>query len=237
MAKPKAAELQHIPKPLRALAVRVGSLNPDPANARLHSERNLKAIEASLRRFGQYVPLVVQKQGRIIRIGNARHEVMERMGWEWCAALVVDESDVEATARAIADNRTAELAHWDDAALARTLDSLTTHMELEQVGFDQDELDELMAGLDPEGRRDETEIALGESLKDVEPELRISPELHERQDYIVVLFDNQFDWQVACDRLGIERVRCRKNGKSTIEQKGLGRVIRAQQLFAAMGME
>lgn len=56
-------DLSHIAEPLRALAVPVASLNPDPANARTHDRRNLDAIKASLAKFGQRLPLVVQKAG------------------------------------------------------------------------------------------------------------------------------------------------------------------------------
>jgi ParB-like chromosome segregation protein Spo0J len=41
--------------------VRLDAIHPDPANARQHPERNLEAIENSLRRFGRVEPLVVQK--------------------------------------------------------------------------------------------------------------------------------------------------------------------------------
>ena len=48
------------------------SLHLDPANARSHGPENMDAIVASLRRFGQADPLVVQKKtGRVIG-GNGR---------------------------------------------------------------------------------------------------------------------------------------------------------------------
>ena len=47
--------------------VPLDALHLDPANARAHDERNLAAIEASLARFGQAEPLVVQAgTGRVI---------------------------------------------------------------------------------------------------------------------------------------------------------------------------
>jgi hypothetical protein len=102
---------------LRALAVPIGDLVPDPANARLHNERNIGAIEASLSKFGQRSPIVVQKRGMVVRAGSGRLEAARNLGWTEIAAIVVDESDREATAFAIADNRTAELATWDSDVL------------------------------------------------------------------------------------------------------------------------
>ena len=57
--------------------VPLDSLAPDPANARTHGDENLDAIEASLRRFGQVEPLVVQAgTGRIIA-GHGRLAAMK----------------------------------------------------------------------------------------------------------------------------------------------------------------
>lgn len=141
--------LLHIALPLRALAVPIDSLNLDPANARLHDEKNLAAITGSLARFGQRLPIVVQEQGRIVRAGNGRVMAAKALGWSHIAAVVVDESEVEATAFAIADNRSSELAQWDDEALAKLLQSLPGDA-LAATGFSDDELAELLDSLSPE---------------------------------------------------------------------------------------
>ena len=48
--------------------VALSDLHQDPANARAHPDVNLSAIEASLARFGQAEPLVVQAEsGRVHR--------------------------------------------------------------------------------------------------------------------------------------------------------------------------
>ena len=93
-------DLSHIAEPLRRLAVPCSSLHLDPDNARLHPEENIEAIRKSLAEFGQDQPLVVQKQGRIVRKGNDRLKAARELGWKWIAALVVDEGDVRAAARA-----------------------------------------------------------------------------------------------------------------------------------------
>jgi hypothetical protein len=118
------AELSHIAEPLRRLAIPCSSIHLDPNNARLHSDKNIDAIMKSLAEFGQDQPVVVQKQGMIARKGNGRLLAAKRLGWKWIAALVVDEDDVAAAARAIADNRAAELATWDEAKLAQLLQSI-----------------------------------------------------------------------------------------------------------------
>jgi DNA modification methylase len=139
-------DLSHIAEPLRPLATRCSSLNFDPDNARLHSEENIEAIMKSLQEFGQDQPLVAQRQGMIVRKGNGRLLAARRLGWEWIAALVVDEDNVAAAARAIADNRAAELASWDEEKLAQLLQSIRDagDIDLEVTGFSQADIEQLL---------------------------------------------------------------------------------------------
>lgn len=127
-------DLDHIVEDLRSIAMPIDELNVDPNNARAHDERNIDAICASLKNFKQRHPVVVQKQGMIVRAGNGRVVAAKRLGWTHVAAVVVDESEVEATAFAIADNRTAELATWDWPVLAGSLKTL------DEAGFPLGEL-------------------------------------------------------------------------------------------------
>ncbi len=138
--------LSHIAEALRPLAIPCSSLNFDPNNARLHPDENIEAIMKSLAEFGQDQPLVVQKQGMIVRKGNGRLQAARRLGWEWIAAFVVDENDVRAVARAIADNRSAELATWDEEKLAQMLRSIREAGEIDLVvtGFSQADIERLL---------------------------------------------------------------------------------------------
>ena len=82
--------------------VSIEALHTDPANARAHDEANLAAIRASLERFGQSEPLVVQAStGRVIG-GNGRLAVMQRLGWKACDVVQLDIDDLQATALGIA---------------------------------------------------------------------------------------------------------------------------------------
>jgi DNA modification methylase len=124
---------------------RLEELHPDPANARLHDEENLDDIRNSLLEFGQVELLVVQKgTGKVIG-GNGRLTVMREMGWTEVDIAEVDANDVRAAALAIALNRSAEKAKWDDVVLARTLKALQSeNFDIGKVGFDDDELDAIL---------------------------------------------------------------------------------------------
>lgn len=117
----EAHDLDHIAAGLRPLAVPLGDIERDSRNARTHDQANLDAIRASLERFGQRQPLVVNKESGTILAGNARHQVAESLGWTHVAVVYVEDDAASATGYAIADNRTAELAGWDDQLLAELL--------------------------------------------------------------------------------------------------------------------
>lgn len=139
MAKRAAKlDLSHIHEQLRPLALPLGELVPDPANARKHNDKNLAAIRGSLAQFGQRKPLVVQRTGMIIRAGNGTYEAAKSLGWEHLACVLVDEDDVSAVGFAIADNRTAELAEWDEEVLGKLL---------REVEVGEESLQEMFAGL------------------------------------------------------------------------------------------
>ena len=126
--------------------VEVSTLLNDPANVRKHNERNLESIKASLARFGQQKPIVVGRDGVVIA-GNGTLAAARSLGWSMIDIVRSHLTGAEATAYAIADNRTAELAEWDDDALAQQLAALQIEDEelLAVTGFDEKEL-EAMSG-------------------------------------------------------------------------------------------
>lgn len=139
----------YIAKALFPLVVSLHRIKPDPANVRKHPVRNLETIVASLQRYGQRKPIVVNKRTGLIEAGNATWEAAKRLGWEKLAAVFVDDDPTTATGYAVADNRTAELAEWDDVELVRTLEALQTAGEMTHVGFDDQELDALLRLVNP----------------------------------------------------------------------------------------
>ncbi len=131
--------------------VALDALHLDPSNARQHGERNMEAIKGSLRRFGQREPLVVQAgTGRVVG-GNGRLLAMRELGYTDADIVEVDLNDVEATALAIALNRSGELAEWDLPALGSLLESLQAADALDGVGFSQADIDEVLSSIINEG--------------------------------------------------------------------------------------
>jgi len=116
--------------------ISVADLSLDPSNVRKHSRRNLDAIKASLRKFGQQKPIVVDAKG-IVLAGNGTLTAAKELGWTEIQIVRTELAGVEATAFAIADNRTAELAEWEEDKLNAVLKSLQDEgFELVDVGFE-----------------------------------------------------------------------------------------------------
>ena len=118
--------------------IKIGNLTPDPQNARTHDDTNLKAIEGSLKEFGQRKPIVVT-QDNVIAAGNGTVEAAKRLGWTDIQAVRVP-ADWDADrikAFALADNRTAELAKWNVQELNAQLISLDSmEFDIEAIGFE-----------------------------------------------------------------------------------------------------
>ena len=136
------------PNILKIKRVPLDALHLDSANARVHDPLNLEAILASLKRFGQAEPLVVQaKTGRVIG-GNGRLVAMRKLGWSECEVVELEVDDLTSTALGITLNRTAELAGWDEKTLVKLLEELRTEDALDGVGFSDEDIDVLLAELE-----------------------------------------------------------------------------------------
>ena len=122
-------------------SVSISDLLLDPANVRKHDAKNIEAVKGSLTRFGQQKPIVVNAKGVVVA-GNGTLVAARSLGWKSINVVRTGLEGSEATAYAIADNRTAELAEWDDEALTAQLSALQIENEdlLEAAGFSEAEL-------------------------------------------------------------------------------------------------
>ena len=111
--------------------MKLTELVSDPNNARKHDDKNLEAIKGSLTQFGQRKPIVIGA-GNVVIAGNGTLAAAKALGWDVIEVVRVPEdwSADQAKAFALADNRTAELATWDEQVLAAQV------LELAEAGFE-----------------------------------------------------------------------------------------------------
>lgn len=124
--KPKPPKLDYITEPLRSLAVPIDSLSEDPRNARTHDAANLRAVAASLKSYGQLKPIVVNAENQQIVAGNGTWRAALALGWKQIAVVLVKMDAAAQAGFSVADNRTAELADWDDELLALRVEEIKT---------------------------------------------------------------------------------------------------------------
>jgi ParB-like chromosome segregation protein Spo0J len=118
----------YITEQLRPLAVPIDDLLLDPRNARKHNDANLNSIVASFRRFGQRQAIVVNRDTKIIEVGNGRLLAAKKLGWKYIAVIFVVDDESTARGFAIADNRTAELAEWNEDILLDMIEDMQENM-------------------------------------------------------------------------------------------------------------
>lgn len=144
----KTATKEHrLVKTIEMELVKIDTLMLDPANVRKHDQRNLDAIKASLTRFGQQHPIIVNGDG-IVVAGNGRLMAAKSLGWTDIRIIRTELAGIDATAFAIADNRTAELADWDNDGLAQTLAALQNDEDFDHLvaGFTDTEIQKMIGG-------------------------------------------------------------------------------------------
>lgn len=134
---------ENIDKAIQDLAVDLDVLTPLPSNPR---KGNVEAIMASYREFGQVRPIVIRTNDDgtyTVIAGNHQVEAARRLGWSQIAAVKMEGDMSKAIAFALADNRTIELGHSDNAAVFDLMEMMEdrSYQDLfDNLGWDEFEL-------------------------------------------------------------------------------------------------
>lgn len=130
---------------LSHLAVDIDEIQNHPRNVR---QGDVGAISESLRDNGQYRPIVVQRSTGFVLAGNHTLKAARALGWKKIAVTYVDCDDQRALRILLADNRTNDLATYDDSGLAELLKELAdSETGLAGTMYDGDALDQLLTDL------------------------------------------------------------------------------------------
>jgi DNA modification methylase len=132
--------------------VPIGTVIPNPRNARLHRKSQIKQIADSIRAFDWTMPILTD-ENYIILAGHGRYLAAKTLGLRDIPVIVKAEL-IESQKRAIAlaDNKIALNAGWDSSRLASELGELADllpecNLDLGITGFDAPEIDNLMEAL------------------------------------------------------------------------------------------
>ena len=135
---------------VKPLLVPITSVQNWPKNPR---SGDLTALVESITKNGFYQPVVAQRSTGYVIAGNHRKAALESMGATEIPVVFVDASDEDAARIALADNRTSDLAFYDDAQLFELLSGLVDEGGggLEGTGYDRAAYQLLLQGLETDG--------------------------------------------------------------------------------------
>lgn len=181
---------------LRTVELPVADLRPYRGNPR---RGNVDAIAASLQAHGQYRPLVVNEgtlTGHTFEVlaGNHTLQAARKLGWETVLVSIVDVDETAAAKIVAVDNRTNDLAEYDEGALLKLLQSLDG--DLDGTGYDLDALDELL--------KDDDEGAPG-AADFLEPD----DDVYEAQYGVTAICRDESDQEQVYERLRADGYECR----------------------------
>jgi DNA modification methylase len=127
-------------------------LRPHPRNARVHPGKQIQQVVESIKRFGFTSPILINEHNEVLA-GHVRLEAAKIAGLRRVPTIVVDGlSEAEQRAYLLADNKLAEKAGWDRAALAVELCELAplladSGLDIELTGFEPAEIDSILGDL------------------------------------------------------------------------------------------
>ncbi|HLP83832.1 MAG TPA: DNA modification methylase [Phycisphaerales bacterium] len=129
----------------------LSTIKPYDRNPR-RNDHAVAAVAASISKYGFRQPIVLDKDGVII-VGHTRFKAAILLGMQSVPVHVAAELTPEQTrALRIADNKTSDLATWDDALLAGELAALEQlNIPLHDIGFSEQELTQLLGELNRDG--------------------------------------------------------------------------------------
>ena len=184
-------------------------LTPYAKNPR-KNDGAVEPVANSIREFGFKVPIVIDKENNVV-CGHTRLKAAKKLGLKTVPCVIADDlNDEQIKGFRLADNKVGELAEWDFDLLGEELDGIFD-IDMSEFGFDSD-------------------FEEKEEIKKEEGEVPFTEELLLTHNYIVLYFDNDFDWEVAQDKFGLKQVRDLIPRKG--QPKGVGRVINGKKVLA-----
>lgn len=130
--------------PQKIETVPIGTLKHHPKNPR---KGDVKSITESIEHNGFYGVVVAQKSTGYVLAGNHRMMAAKAAGLNSIPVAYVDVDDATALKILLADNRTNDLATYDNKELAELLADVSNTIGLDGTGFDEAFLDGLIGEL------------------------------------------------------------------------------------------
>ena len=189
--------------------VKTDELIPYANNPRNNNEA-VDYVANSIKEFGFKVPCVIDNEKNVV-CGHTRLKAAKKLGIKEVPCIIADDlTEEQIKAFRLSDNKVGEFAEWDFNLLDEELNGIFD-IDMKQFGFD------LQSIIDDEDDKKE------------DGEVPFTEELLLNHNYIVLYFDNDFDWEVAQEKFGLKMVKDLIPRKS--QKKGIGRVINGSEVL------
>lgn len=114
----------------------ISKIKPYSKNAKKHTQKQIKQVAESIKRFGFVQPIVIDKNNEVV-IGHCRLEAAKLLGMTEVPIISVENlTEEEVKALRLADNKLNE-SDWDISLAIEELKGLSEEM-VELTGFDKD---------------------------------------------------------------------------------------------------
>ena len=186
----------------------IRDLKPYKKNAKKHSKEQVEQIANSIKEFGFTQPVIIDKNNEVVA-GHGRILGAKKAGLKQVPTVMLEDlTEEQIKAYRLVDNKLNE-SEWDKKTLAEELDELYGIISMDDFGF-------------------------GVLIEDIdmiqEGERTIAPELGEANNYVVLEFDTEEEWEEAQFYFDLKEVETPdKNPK--IRRKGIGRVIKGKDVL------
>lgn len=195
--------------------VPLDDLHPHPRNPNKHSKKQIDLLAKIMAGNGVRNPIKVSKRSGFITAGHGRLAAAKKNGW---TEFPVDYQDYETEALEyadiIADNKIAELANLDMAMVNEDIVNFGPEFDVDLMGI-------------PDFKIEPMDKAVFN-----DPEVEFTYELNEKNDYILIYFDDKEEFKKACDLVGLERKKenLSPTNNPSMLSYGVGRCVPWQKL-------
>ncbi len=143
--------------------VRIEEITPYANNPR-NNDGAVESVAKSIEKFG-FIGAIILNKDKVIINGHTRVKACKKLGMETVPAIIVDHLTKEQEdALRIADNKTGEIAEWNEDLLRAELKALEeAGFGIEDLGFDNSELEALLEG--------DVSVSVGETDPNAAPEV------------------------------------------------------------------
>ena len=129
--------------------IKIEDLKPYENNPRFN-DNAVEYVANSIKKFGFKVPLVIDKDNVIVT-GHTRYKASQQLGLKEVPCIVADDlNEKQIKAFRIADNKTNDMAEWNDDLLSIELKDVLDDIDMTDFGFGDFELSMLMDDMEPE---------------------------------------------------------------------------------------